>query len=217
MRTGQPLRAQELTHSEAIAAAQTAAHIQLAYAQRGSSLAVAALAGAQRFVTLAHHPRRDVADARTGVRFYYHAHRHGTGEHGHFHLFAYRSPTPGQAAQRFFHLAALSLDHRGQPLQWFTTNQWVTGEHWAPAADVHQALAGFSVQTRGRLAPVAQWLTAMVTLFRPQLAQLLTDRDRALARHTEGSTHAAVWANREIDVLSSTSADLHARVQQLGV
>lgn len=185
----------------------------MTYARKGTSLAHAALAGAQQFVEMAHHPRNDVSDAQAGTKFYYHAHRRSAAEHGHFHLFAYGSGGRGD----FMHLTALALNHHGQATQWFTTNQWVTGERWAPAAQVVSALARFQVQTRGRLAPVARWLTAMVQLFQPQLEALLAERDRAMAAHTRQQTQAQVWANRDIDVLSTTPADLHQRIQQLGV
>jgi hypothetical protein len=114
-------------------------------------------------------------------------------------------------------LAALSLNHQGQATHWFTTNQWVTGERWAPAEHVVAALASFEVHTRGRLAPVAKWLTAMVRLFQPQLEALAHERDRVMAHHTRHKRAETVWANRNIDVLSTTSADLHQRIQQLGV
>ena len=213
MRARQPLRPQEISHNTLLAVAQTAATVQLTYAQRGSSLAHAALAGAQRFVELQHCPRHDVSDARAGTKFYYHAHRKDAAEHGHFHLFRYGSGGRGN----FVHLAALSLNHHGQATQWFTTNQWVTGEQWAPAERVIDEIAGFEVRTHGRLAPVARWLTAMVRLFQPHLQALLLERDKAMASHTRHRPAEEVWADRQIDVLSATSADLHQRIQQLGV
>ena len=39
------------------------------------------------------------------------------------------------------HLAALSLDVNGQPVRWFTTNRWVTGEHWRPAVLIERLAA----------------------------------------------------------------------------
>lgn len=207
------MRTEEVNRDRLLVAAQTAATVQLAYAQRGTSLAHAALAGAKRFVELQHCPRNDVSDARAGTKFYYHAHRKDAAEHGHFHLFSYGSGGRGD----FVHLAALSLDHQGQATQWFTTNQWVTGERWAPAERVIAALAAFEIRTQGRLAPVAQWLTAMVRLFQPQLEALVQERDRVMAHHTGHQPPEAVWANRNIDVLSATSADLHQRIQQLGI
>jgi hypothetical protein len=79
------------------------------------------------------------------------------------------------------------------------------------------ALAAFEVHTRGRLAPVAEWLTAMVRLFQPQLEVLVHERDRVMAHHIGHERAETVWANRNIDVLSTTPADLHQRIQQLGV
>lgn len=189
------------------AAAQVALEVPLRYARAGSSLAHAALAGARQFIELAHHPKADVRDAAAGTQFYYHAHRHGGGEHGHFHLFA-RGP---EGAGDFVHLAALSLSAQGLPLQWFTTNQWVTGEHWAPATAVQARLASFRVATPGRLAPVARWLTAMVQLFQPQLHRLLQDRDQALShlqqQHPDLSPQ-TLRQDRRFDILSATSAEL---------
>lgn len=202
-----------MTDGPVRAAAQVAATVQLAYAQRGTSLAHAALAGAKGFVELQHCPRKDVSDTAAGTRFFYHAHRKDPAEHGHFHLFRF----DGEGPQGFMHLAALSLNHQGMATQWFTTNRWVTGGRWASADQVVEALRQFEVSTRGRLAPVARWLTAMVRLFQPQLATLLTVRDRMLAHHTRGRASEAVWEDRGIDVLSATPADLRQRILQLGV
>ena len=197
-----------------LAVAQIAASVQLRYAQQGSSLAQAALAGALSFVEMRHYPKGDVSDAETGHRFYYHAHRRDEPEHGHFHLFAFDpAHSPG-----FAHLAALSLDRTGQATRWFTTNQWVTGGQWMAAEDVLTKLERFSVRTQGRLAPVAHWLTAMVQLFQPQLRTLLHDRDAALKRFIDAhATHdrSAVLADRAIDVLSETPAHLPTRIAEL--
>lgn len=197
-------------------AAATAVEIPLWYAQRGSSLAEAALGGSQRFIEMAHYPKRDVSDPLTGTKFYYHAHRHGTGEHGHFHLFRFLPGTP-----KYHHLAALSLDHKGQPLQWFTTNQWVTGEHWRPAVQLAKQLAqGFEVHTRGRMAPVARWLGAMVQLFAADLTELVHARDRRLAElsgtHPETSRQ-RLRQDHRFDILSTSTANLPLAVSRLNV
>jgi hypothetical protein len=197
-----------------LAVAQIAASVQLRYAQRGGSLAQAALAGAPSFVEMRHYPKGDVSDAETGHRFYYHAHRRDEPEHGHFHLFAFDRAQP----HGFAHLAALSLDRTGQATRWFTTNQWVTGGQWMAAEDVLATLERFSVRTQGRLAPVARWLTAMVQLFQPQLRTLLHDRDAALKRFIDAHAahdRSAVLADRAIDVLSETPAHLPTRIAEL--
>lgn len=197
-----------------LTAAQVALEVPLRYARQGSSLAHAALAGARQFVELAHHPKADVADRSAGTKFYYHAHRHGSGEHGHFHLFAQGPEGHGG----HIHLAALSLSAQGQPLAWFTTNQWVTAERWTPAADVQARLATFRIATRGRMAPVARWLTAMVHLFQPQLHTLLLERDQTMARLQQqhpSLSPTALREDRRFDILSQTSAELAPRISGL--
>lgn len=193
-------------------AAMQAVSIPLDYARQGRNLAWAALAGLRVFDPLAHHPRRDVVDRAAGSRFFYHAHPvtgDAAGEHGHFHLF--REDHKG-----FSHLVALSLDGQGRPLRWFCTNQWVTGEAWRSARQWRPVLQGFDIQTRGRLAPVARWLRAMVRLYRDELHELLCERDAVVA-HWTGAGHArcSLFNNREVHILCSRPISLQGKVQSL--
>jgi len=209
------VRAEEELNAGPAGWARTALEVPLRYAQAGSSLAWAALAGARRFDELAHHPRNDVVDARHRTRFYYHAHdahRWNQAEHGHFHLFV-----DGDAPGDFMHLAALSLDARGQPQRWFSTNGWVTGERWRPADTAIAALKDFRVSTPGRLAPVARWLTAMVGLFATDLEGMLRARDARLATRLSREPIEAVWSDRSLDVLSERPAGLQQRLAALGL
>ena len=217
MRTQKELSAQRL-----LAAAQTVASIQLDYARSGTSLARAAMAGASVLEPLRHYPARDVSDAAAQTRFYYHAHpsrRYPEAEHGHFHLFYYPPQSDAAVAggTPFFHLAGLSLDAKGQPLRWFTTNRWVTGEHWHAAHAMLPTLAGFEVRTHGRLAPVALWLGAMVRLFEPQIATLIRRRDQLMTRHIAQQGREAAFENRQLDVVSECRIDLSARIRQLSL
>ena len=189
-----------------------AVSIPLDYARQGRNLAWAALAGSRRFEPLVHHPRRDVVDPAAGSRFFYHAHEvagDAMTEHGHFHLFH-------QQAQGFSHLAALSLDAQGRPLRWFCTNQWVTGESWRSAGRWVQAVQGFSLQTRGRLAPVARWLEAMVALYADELLALLHERDAVVARaRAQFSSRQACFKHRQMHILCSQPISLQGKVQSL--
>lgn len=211
------MRAQEeLSEDRLLAAAARVADLQLRYAGAGVSLATAAMAGAGTLQTLRHYPARDVVDTDAGTRFYYHAHgsrRCPAAEHGHFHLFAYPRGTASGAD--FLHLAGLSLDARGQPLRWFTTNRWVTGEHWRPADEVLAALARFEVRARGRLAPVADWLGGMVRLFEPQLRALLCRRDAVMARRIARQGADAAFEDRQLDVVTECRISLPQRLYRL--
>jgi hypothetical protein len=203
-------------------AAQTAVGIQLRYAQAGTSLASAAMAGARECETLRHYPARDVSDATARTRFYYHAHasqRHPRNEHGHFHLFGYGLGRGGVGASGpdFFHLAGLSLDAKGHPLRWFTTNRWVTGEHWYPADRIVKVLPQFRVHTRGRLAPVATWLSAMVRLFAPQIATMVRERDAVMAPHIDKLGREGAFEDRQLDVVTECPVSLPQHIRQFGV
>jgi hypothetical protein len=205
---------EELNDPGLLEAAAQAARLQLRYARQGTSLALAAMAGARECEALRHYPRNDVVDRAAHTRFYYHAHtsrRRPADEHGHFHLFMYDARAPA----RFCHLAGLSLDARGQALRWFTTNRWVTGEHWQDADHLVRELSHFSVSTHGRMAPVALWLTAMVRLFAPQIATLVRRRDAVMARRHALQGDAA-FEDRRLDVITECAASLPQRIMQLG-
>jgi hypothetical protein len=196
-------------------AAERAVGIPLRYAERGTGLAQAALAGARECVELRHYPARDAVDPDTGTQFYYHAHgssRRPRDEHGHFHVFAREPGEPG-----FVHVAALSVDARGLPLRWFATNRWVTGERWTDAARVASLLPALRPRARGRLAPVADWLDAMLVLHARPIAAMLARRDAAIARHATRRDLEAVLEDRSIDVVAETAVDLPARLERLGL
>jgi hypothetical protein len=204
-----------------IDAAQCVLDIQLSYAQASSNLALAAMAGARQCEALRHYPARDVFDSINATSFFYHAHgcnKFPVSEHGHFHLFFYEKKPNEDSSRKnnFSHFVGLSLDEKGLPLRWFTTNRWVTGEQWRPAKDLIELLSTFTVKTSGRLAPVANWINAMVKLFQPQIAQLLYRRDAAMARYIASSGREFSFENRRIDVVTECSASLPARIKQLG-
>jgi hypothetical protein len=198
--------------------AWTAVQIPLHYLERGTHLAEAALAGARRFEYLRHYPARDMIDPRHGTRAFYHTHDaaqrwdNGVDEHGHFHLF-----WDGVGDQPYVHLVALALDNRGQPLRWFCTNRWVTGGHWEAAPTQIERLPHFRLQVRGRLAPIATWLTAMVQLFADELARLLRARDRRVATLQRRAGADDLFEDRRVDVLCSTDAALAPRLAALGL
>lgn len=195
--------------SDLMNAALAAVNVPLHYAQKGKNLVLASMAGAKQGVYLAHYPEKDVVDRVHHTRFYYHSHRHPSQEHGHFHIFV-NDQEPGG----FMHLAALSLSPRGEPVRWFSTNAWVTGERMPSALEMIGKLDSFQIQTHGRLAPIARWLTAMVQLFSPQLIQMLKRRDIVMQRRSTSQTWTALCEDRRLDVLSQCSASLPKRIQQ---
>ncbi len=196
------------------AALQLALDVPLAYLEAGSTLTSAALAGAARFEPYRHYPQHDVVARQHGTRFFYHGHsalRVPREEHGHFHLFVEHGEQEAAGGPRYSHLVGLSLDSRGQPLRWFTTNRWVTGEHWYGAAQLQALLPGLRWHSGGRLAPVARWLTAMVTLFQTDIAGLLSQRDAVLTQRAAGQPLASQFEDRGLDVITQCDAALATR------
>ena len=184
------------------AAASQLIAVQSGYAARGITLGQAALCGARDFVEWVHYPAHDCADSSSGFEFYYHAHSRDEmlpEEHGHFHVFERDASEP----DRFFHVIGISLDFRGLPINLFTTNAWVTGETMAPAPKVAMAARHFSVSTRGRIAPIARWVTALIRLYAMEIAELAHQRDQELARLARsGLSKKEILQDRRVRVLS---------------
>lgn len=145
--------------------------------RNGRSVLTELLAPAVSMNSWDHYPEPEVFDRETGYRYYYHSHPNpaAKGEHGHFHLFARVGDKGGEPA--FTHLLAIGMTATGLPRRAFTTNRWVTGEHWRPAAEVARLLTRFQIQRPRRLRLAHRWLEALLRLFRPQLALLIRRRD----------------------------------------
>jgi hypothetical protein len=172
-----------------------------------------------------HYPLDDAVDARTGARWFYHAHppeERDEGEHGHFHLFldrdafddipAIAGPVDADAPDaRVVHIAALSIDLAGVPTRLFTVNRWVTDEWTHSAADILQRLERFDLSAaQDGDALVNRWLTAAVATFAPEIAQVLIERDRVIA-----GAPPVFFEARDAEILSSVDIDLQRCVTQL--
>jgi hypothetical protein len=177
-----------------------------------------------------HYPDNDARDARTRSRWYYHVHAPGDrdpDEHGHFHLFLHRTqltdpaawiaaPAAGEdAPAHVTHIAGLAVDHSGIPSHWFATNRWVTDEFLYPAAAMIAQLDRYDVDQTAEDPLVNRLLTAMVALYRDELAQLLHARDAALALRVAAEGPAAYEAGDA--VLATIPIDLDAKIEALGL
>ena len=148
---------------------------------------------------------------QTGWRAYYHCHpasRAGNhrfkGEHGHFHIFVRLENT----ADKWSHLAALAMDNMGQPLGWFTVNQWVTGETWQSAATLMQQLKDVPYDKQTSL--VENWLLSFVVLSHDALTQILQMRDVLLEKRQLSSSKEDydIKQDKELYLLSEVSINL---------
>jgi hypothetical protein len=176
------------------------------------------LRGQGVFYEWEHYPKGDVFDHETHSQYYYHGHpvELRGGEHGHFHTFLrpkgmppgispvplpdYRPPTEDNAA--LSHLVAISMDRAGHPIRLFTTNRWVTGETWYEADSIIAMLDCFCIDHARPSWPTNIWITNMVRLFRPQIEQLLRQRDAAAAKWEHEHADTNVYEDRRLEITS---------------
>lgn len=208
-------------------------------ARQGDNAVSPLLSGQGSFYEWNHYPAGDVYDPETHAQYYYHAHppsdpaaaRGQRAEHGHFHTFlrplgmpARDAPgppgeqsAPAEDNETLCHLIAVAVDAAGEPLRLFTTNRWVTGETWCPAADVTAMLPRFAVRHERPSAATNRWLGALIRLYRPDILSLLRARDRRLAAwaHRHGLDAAAVLEDRRFEVVAEQRVSVAARLAEL--
>jgi len=200
-------------------------------AKSGDNIVSEILRGQGTFYEWNHYPKGDVYDFESHAQYYYHAHPRAErpGEHGHFHTFlrAAGIPTgakpaivPGlvpttDASEPLTHLVAISMDDRGQPIQLFTTNRWVTGEVWYSARDAIAMLDRFVIDLARPSWPVNRWITALLRLFRPQIELLLLDRDHVIAEWRRQHPKVDVFEDRRLEVTSKLDIAVEEQMRQI--
>jgi hypothetical protein len=179
-----------------------------------------------------HFPPGDVYDHETHGQYYYHAHaadQRFETEHGHFHTFVRpKGMPPGiRPAQvpgfvppedpndALSHLVAIAMTPDGLPFRLFTVNRWVTGEVWYGAEDVIRLLDVFRIDHAQPSWPVNRWVSAMIKLFKPQIADLLRARDRKIAAWQDLAPDSDVFEDRDLEVTSYLDISLDEQVRDV--
>ena len=196
----------------------------------GSNLVVEVLRDHREFTEWEHYPPDDVRDPNSHAQYYFHAHPpedRGGPEHGHFHTFLRtKGMPPGIYAARVngivpsssendapCHLIAISMSSTGFPERLFTTNRWVTGETWYAANDIIAVLDRFSIDLAYPSRPLNQWMTAMFVLFRPQIEQMLIERDLTIERWKSEHPGIDVFEDRRLEIASSIDVSLYRQIE----
>lgn len=187
------------------------------------------LGGTRNFTEDTHYPAGDIHDAKTGSQYYYHAHRGSETENGHFHLFVRASAIPAQMTPAFpsyamgrpigdnaiAHLFAVSIGHDSLPFKLFTTNQWVTGETFYSAGDTEKLAAKFRMASDRARQETSRWISALVVLFRPQIAWLLAERDRRINAWSRQHPSRDVLKDEELEITSELVIDIDEQVARI--
>lgn len=202
-----------------------------ALAEQGKNPVTEVLAGAEAVDEWAHFPQGDAIDRSTHSQFFYHAHaaeERASGEHGHFHTFVRpRALIPGlypdnadddadgEGPPPITHLVGISADSTGQLLRLFTTNRWVTGEEWHGADDALRLLDRFAVTGNEPSPLLNRWMTAVMRMYRPQIADLIRERDAVLARRQALYPDRDAFEDRELHIVSELPIDFLAQVRAI--
>ncbi len=135
-----------------------------------------------------------------------------TDKHAHLHIFL-RDKTVSQNRRlseqyalngtdkhdsKICHLFAISMDHYGIPIRLFTTSLSITGENWSTARDVFTKVERFQFDPAKPSWVVNRWVTAMLRLFRPQIREMLEERDTAVAKWKRKPTSKHIFGDWEL-------------------
>ena len=196
--------------------------------EKSSSNVVAeVLRGHGTFYEFDHYPDGDVYDPETHSQFYYHSHREG--EHGHFHTFLREKGMPNDCRpvkqseadfmkerdDKLSHLIAISMNRAGFPIGLFTTNRWITADNWYKADDVIKMLDRFEMDLASPSWPVNIWLTAMLRLFRPQIMELVRERDATVANWQKEHPDVDAFEDRGCDITSVRKISVAAQIKRV--
>lgn len=122
----------------------------------------------------------------------------------------------GEEPDSWCHLVAIAMDAAGRPLRFFTTNRWVTGETWYPAADVVTMLDRFALAPAPPVPSLNRWMTALIGLYKPQLAELLARRDAAvMAWRWRHRAKVHVFEDRRFEIAAVLEIDLESHIEAI--
>ena len=113
------------------------------------------------------------------------------------------------------HVIGIGMNEMGIPMRLFTVNRWVTGETWHDAQDVIALLDQFEIDNINPSWPVNLWMTNLVRLFKPHIAELIVKRDQQVSLwHKQNPTN-NIYEDRNFEVTSYLDINLAEHVTAL--
>jgi hypothetical protein len=113
------------------------------------------------------------------------------------------------------HLIAVSMNRAGFPIGLFTTNRWITADNWYTADDVIMMLDRFEMDLAWPSWPVNIWITAMLHLFRPQIEELVRERDAAVGDWQKKHPENDAFEDRGCDITSARKISVAAQIKRV--
>ncbi len=160
-------------------------------------------------------PYDDLYFGHNRWRTYYHHHHtpdHTHDEHGHFHIFAQLNVNDSHP-DGWAHVAGLSMGKAGQPLCWFTVNQWVAGGPWLISSQWPAIMKSLDIDAEHEV--LGHWLTCMLCLYQHEIIELLDLRERELVIHQGSLDVNTSLTDRNIYTLSEQPIHLHEKLSTM--
>jgi len=163
-----------------------------------------------------HFPQEDVIDSQTGCQYFLHRHSSEYAEDSlHIHFFKrWRPPELNLSDDDTIptHLAALEISAQGEPLGWFTVNQWVVSDYWQTAEGTIALFEDWVIANpdsgRGDLMnPIChEWLLTLMQLhLHGMIKDLLEERDQKLDAMVDQNPNKNVLEDRSIEIFGYKS------------
>lgn len=174
---------------------------------QGTNAVLQVLAEVDHLETECRYPENGLLFAGKRWRAFYHCHEATSmhaDEHGHFHLFT------DIGDQSWAHVAGLSVDAEGQPLQWFAVNRWVTDGPWLQREDLFHQITSLTDEED----LVAGWLALLVRLYRVPLYELFDKRDEQIKSALKKRARDAILDDCDIYTLATLPIDLQAELEK---
>jgi len=107
------------------------------------------------------------------------------------------------------------MNRAGFPIGLFTTNRWITADNWYKADDVIKMLDRFEMDLSWPSWPVNVWITAMLRLFRPQIVELVGERDATVADWQKKHPAGDAFEDRGCDITSTRRISVAAQINRV--
>lgn len=203
---------------EMLQAAEEVIECQRVLANTNDNVVSDLLRFSDKFVEWDHHPKGDVKDKLSGSQYYFHAHTSPNREfqeHGHFHLFMKNPPKDDSKTLPLTHLIAISVDEFGAPRALFTVNHWVPLGVWEEASVVESFLDKFVIDHARPSWVVNRWVSAMVKLYKPEIIELVRQRDTEIDLLREKYPEQDPFMCKEKEILSYLPISIESKLLQL--